>query len=222
MAVWLRPQYLHTDPGGYWSGETRTLVESTIDPSGDDLAWADDVDTTGHLTRAWRTADTSEDYSTALLARFDPFTPPPGEVAIEARVHLRSSQPAGGAAWLEMAVYLNAFDLSIADFGTWHGAGEDPLPTDGFAWVRHTLPGDYLETAEESGLAIRITGWNQDAGASEFQVYVSELRLGGATRRPRAYNRINQRGSDGYGITGGRRILQTRTIQSSNRATGIR
>jgi hypothetical protein len=35
-------------------------------------------------------------------------------------------------------------------------------------------------------------------------------------------NRILQRGNDGLGITGGRRILGAKTLQSSNRATGIR
>lgn len=40
--------------------------------------------------------------------------------------------------------------------------------------------------------------------------------------RPAAHNRIVQRGNDGLGLTGGQRVVQARTVQSSNRAFGIR
>jgi hypothetical protein len=59
--------------------------------------------------------------------------------------------------------------------------------------------------------------WTTVIRLHEFWVSVS-----GGCASPKAYNRILQRGNDGLGITGGRRILGTKTLQSSNRATGIR
>jgi hypothetical protein len=79
-----------------------------------------------------------------------------------------------------------------------------------------------------AGLFLDFAAWRVGDLEGEKNSAETVLRLHkfwlsfGTSPRRLPHNRILQRGNDGLGITGGRRILGTKTLQSSNRATGIR
>lgn len=223
-------QILHAGPVstyGYNPYKTSVVV-------GSGNQW-DDADDATYAT-AWLSSRSDGAHQDRVRANVDAFTGSPSQVTGIRCVLRGSTQNIGGATGgiLGLDLYDAASNYVVA-FG-YAVPQTEILPTAGIVDadipLRDVDLSAFGKTLEQVATALTTGGTiyafrystTGDAIPADygFTVYELHIVVEYGTKRRIAHNRIVQRGNDGLGVTGGARVVQRRTIQSSSRATGIR
>ena len=195
----------------------------------------DDADDATYAT-AWLSRRSTGDITARVYADLDAFTGSPAQVTAIRCVFRGSTQnldgASGGILGLDLydpaGNYVVAFGYAVPQTEILPSAGvvdaDLPLRDVDLTAFGQTLSS--VATALTTGgrlYAFRysVTGDPTPADYG-FTVYELHIVVEYGTRRPPAHLRVVQRGSDGLGMTGGRRAFGATSQQTSNRVVGFR